>query len=1177
MIGVYYYLLSNKTLTYKSMNNNYNYKIFTSILALSLIVLCIAPTKIYAALGSDIPSLEYIMLNHKVTIKLEDIKLTELLKEINKQTGLNFAYNENDVSKYTINRVNANNETVESILNSSLKNTDLTYKITGNSISIFKAEPKPEKPQNEDKTRTLNGKVVDSEKNPLPGTMVLIKNTSMGAITDEQGNFVLDVKNGDQLEFTFLGYQPAEATVRANTANLLITLKLDVQEMDDVTVVAFGQQRKESVVSSITTVKPGDLKSSSSDLTSQFAGKISGMIGWQTGGAPGALTESEMNTKFYIRGITSFQENANIDPLILLDGVEVSKLDLARIPVEDIESFSVLKDASAAAMYGARGANGVIIVATKKGVEGQVYTSARYETVMSQPTNTVDIVDPITYMEMYNQALVTRSPSAVPKYSVEYINRTESGDYPDWLYPRNDWYDIMFNDFSINHRFNVNARGGSKTVQYYASLNYTQDNGIIKTDNLNQFDVNVRNSTTSFRANMTINLTAKSKLILNTTTNFDLYNGTRVNPNNLYFMAFSASPVDFAPIYPADEKHNWPHTRFGVPAGGYTNNPYATTQAGYSDRSRYSTINKAEFIHDLGSVVKGLEFRASVALSHNGFSSASYSVSPFLYSLESYNDETGEHILKAENPESARRTLRYDGNAQQTKQTDMTYEGRLLHVAAWGGADNTLHQTSLTGVVQAQRKIFVPPSTVYDSFEQRNMSISARATYGFKDKYYAELSVGINGSERFAKDNRYGVFPAGGIAWMVSDEEFMAPLARVISSLKLRASYGRVGNDGIISTPRFVYLPELGSQERVDPEPNTLKFAYKYITTYPNEGIQWEIAEKYNIGIDTKLFNGIIELTADVYRDYRHNILDYRTTIPATAGIREYQLDNVGRSISQGIDLEGKIQHNFGNDLWIIINGTFTYSRATFDYIEEPATKPEWQKRKGEDLSKRLGYIAEGYFRDQDEIDNSPTQFGDVMPGDIRYRDVNGDGVIGIEDAVYIGYPETPSIIYGFGGFINYKQFEFSFSFQGSGRRAFFIDPSAISPFDGNRAMLTDIYESHWSEDNVTQDAFWPRLSTFNITQHNPQEDWQQSEIEQYRSTHFMRESIFLRCTSLELAYNMPNSLLKKVGMQSTKFYIRANNPFIISKFDMWDPELGSNGFNYPIQRTLSVGVNVSF
>ena len=319
-----------------------------------------------------------------------------------------------------------------------------------------------------------------------------------------------------------------------------------------------------------------------------------------------------------------------------------------------------------------------------------------------------------------------------------------------------------------------------------------------------------------------------------------------------------------------------------------------------------------------------------------------------------------------------------------------------------------------------------------------------------------------------------------------------------------------------------------------------------------------------------------MELNADIYQELRHNILDYRYTMPSTTGLEKPQLGNVGKARSRGIDLSGKVQHMFSKDFWMILNGTFTYSKATYREIEEATSKPAWQRREGHELSQQIGYIAEGLFRDQAEIDNSPRQGGNIMPGDIRYRDINKDGTIDVNDATYIGFPTTPRVIYGFSGFLSYKNFEFNFAFQGSGKRAFFMNPEKISPFVENRAMLKAIYDDHWSANNMTEHPFWPRLSTQSISEHNPQENWGTGS-EERRSTYFMRECSFLRCTSIELAYNLPQELLRKLRMQSVKFYARVNNPFLITNFKVWDVELGDDGFNYPIQRTWSVGLNLSF
>lgn len=1027
--------------------------------------------------------------------------------------------------------------------------------------------------QQADDSYDLTGKVVDENGVPLPGVNVIVQGFRRGVATDMDGIYKVRVKKNDVLRFSFIGYKDEFVAVKGKKT-LNVDLRPDENQLQEVQVVAFGSQKKESVVSSITSIKPGDLRTSSSDLTTSFAGKIPGMVAWQTGGLPGALTEEEMNTKFYIRGITSFQSGANTDPLILIDGVESSKLELSRLVVEDIESFNVMKDASATAMYGARGANGVILVTTKKGEEGTVYTSVRYEAIFSKPTSEIDVVSPQDYMKYYNQAIMTRNETATPKYSQERIALSGDPRFPSWAYPANDWYKILFKDMSVNHHLGVNIRGGSKIMQYYVSLNYNKDMGMLKTDKLNQFDVNINNNTLSFRTNLTVDLKPGIRLLLNSATNWDKYHGPLQSVNQAYALAFNASPVDFAPTYPGDENYNWPHIRFGVRSGvdDPTSNPYAALHQGYLERDRYSTSNRVEYIHNLSKLVKGLELRANVSLVKTGYYVTPYKTTPFVYSLNSYDQETGKHILNAENPDKASRTLKMEDKSSQS-QTQLAYELRAYHTAAWGD-----HQTSLTLVGNAQQITTTEGSEVLESMERRNMGLSMRGTYGFKDRYFVEASFGYNGSERFAKKHRMGFFPAFGGAYVISKEKFWKPLEKLVPFMKLRATWGKVGNDGVIDQPRFVYIPTIVQNGRPDPRPGSELTTKGYtVQSYGNDDIKWEIAEQVNFGLETKLLDGLIDIQVDAYQEIRHNILSYRNVIPSNMGMEYYQLANIGKARSRGIDFSGKIQKAFTPDFWVILNTTLTYNQSKYLELEEATDKPEWQKKVGHDLSQQIGYIAEGLFADQAEIDNAPKQSGDVQPGDIRYRDINGDGVITIEDAVHIGYPETPQLIYGFNGFISYKGVEFNFAFQGSGNRSFFIDPYEISPFYGDKAMLTAIAENHWSTDNMNRNAFWPRLSTNNITYHNAEENRMANSSTRVYSTFFMRECRFLRCTALELAYNIPQRWLKKRGVKNMKFYVRATNPFIITNFKLWDVELGSSGFNYPIQKSYSLGLNFSF
>lgn len=1123
----------------------------------------------------------------KVTLNMKDRTLVNILSEIKRQTGLAYGFrdNRNAISNERFS-IQVKNVSVDSALTVLLKDSKYSYQIVGELILIgIKKSQTASAQQN---MITVKGAVVDEKGNPIAGATVLVHGTTRGTASDSDGRFTLDVKPDDVLKVTFIGYEDEVIPVRGKL-KINISMNPTEENLEEVTVVAFGEQKKESVVGSITTVRPMDLKTSSSDLTAGLVGKVSGLIGYKQSGLPVALTEDELNNKLTIRGITSFQRGASSSPLILLDGVECSMLDLSRIAPEDIESFSIMKDASATAMYGARGANGVILVTTKKGAEGSVYTTVRYEMVVSQPTKEIEVSDPIEYMRYYNQALIGRSNSATPKYSVERINRTASGKYPSWVYPANDWYDVLFKDLSVNHHAGVTIRGGSKVVQYYSSLGYNYDQGMLKTDRLNQFNCNIRNNQITFRTNLNINLHAGIKLVINSSATLDRYNGPLIDTQSAYSLAFNASPVDFAPTYPGDKQYGWPHLRFGTTSAGPTvdANPYALLQQGYKKRIRYSTINKAEYIQNLSVLVKGLELRLSAALVQSGLYDQAFTTGPFYYSLPegNYDFETGEHTLVADGRNTGSTRTLGVGSSGSSTDTRLTFEGRLYHTAAWGD-----HQTSLTGVCQMYERTFNPIREVLNGMPQRNLNYSARVSYGYKNRYFIEASGAYNGSERFAEGNRMGFFPAVGGAWVASSEKWMEPLAKVLSYLKFRFSYGKVGNDGVIDEPRYVYIPKLGTiqssgmptvaqnQERIDLPPySSQKFPRKAIVTYANDNIQWEVAETANLGIETKFFKDLIEIQADIYQEIRHNIISQRVIVPASMGIEMPQLDNIGSTRSRGVDFSGKIQYSFNKDFWFILNGTLTYNKVIYREIEEASATPQWQRKKGHEISQAIGYIAEGLFRDQAEIDNSPHQEGDLKPGDIRYRDLNGDNKIDINDVTFIGYPEEPRLVYGFSGFFNYKNIEFTFSFQGSGKRTFFMDPMALSPFVNNHAMLKVIADDHWSEDNMAKKPFWPRLSNKAINAHNPQERWNDGDVEVRKSTYFMRECTFLRCTAITLAYNLPRKWLDRLKIQNAKLAVSTNNPFCISDFKIWDVELGRNGFNYPIQKTYSVGLNVSF
>lgn len=1119
---------------------------------------------------------------NQIVLKVQNERMSRVLKKLEKVSGYKISYVYDDLEPYWVS-VDIRTNDIHKAIKAVLGNHPVGYRVQGKKIIVSLKEV-PGAGSNvagSKKRYVVKGRVTDENGDGMISATVMIHGTTQGTTTDMDGRYSIEVRPTDVLDVSYLGFNTEQVPVKGKET-LNVQLTPSHETLDETTVVAYGNQRSKSVIGAVSSVRAMDLKSSNSDLTSSMIGKVPGMLGYQMGGLPAALTEEDMNTKFYIRGITSFQTGANTEPLILLDGVESSKLDLARMQPEDIESFTVMKDASATAMYGARGANGVILVTTKKGTEGSVFTTTRYECILSEPTSNIDVVDGIDYMRYYNQALIARSPGSTPKYSVERINRTASGKYPNWLYPNNDWYNMLFKKQTVNHHAGLSIRGGSKIVQYYASINFNHDTGMLKADRLNDFDPNISNNQFQYRTNLNIDLNSGIKLVINSTATLDRMRGpygtaSGFTTRKAYEYAFYASPVDFAPIYPDDGNYSFPHIRFGTTSAGFETdrNPYALVQQGYSINTRFSSTNRAEYIQNLSRWIKGLEIRLSASLVQSSTGSQGFTTTPYYYYLIDYNQETGKFKLGADGKNSySTRTLNAGDNVTSTDQR-VTYQGSIYHTAAWGN-----HQTSFVGVAQMYERTFSPIDDVLEGQPQRNLTFSGRFSYGYKDRYFVEASAAYNGSERFAKNNRFGFFPSLGGAWVVSDEKFMKPLLPYVSFLKMRLSWGKVGNDGVISTPRFVYLEKVGQLQddaiaAMRPDPGSALEYFKHVFAYANPNIQWEVAEDWNLGIETKLFRGLFEAQLDIYRQIRHNIISQRFTIPADVGIYSPPLANIGKTLSQGFDLSAKFQHAFTKDLWMILTGTLTYNKVTFKEIEEAPDKPAWQRKKGREISQQMGYIAEGLFKDQADIDNSPRQDGDVMPGDIKYRDINGDNVIDVQDAVFIGYPTEPRLVYGTSLFVNYKNLEFNCSFQGSGKRTFFIDPVSITPFYKNHSMLRAIADSHWTDENQDIHAFWPRLSTNAITDSNPYEA--RADKETRYSTYFMRECSFLRCTAISLAYSLPKKWLKPLGLGLVKVTFAANNPFLFSNFKLWDVELGTNGFNYPIQKTYSVGLNVNF
>ncbi len=994
----------------------------------------------------------------------------------------------------------------------------------------------------------------------IPGVGVIVRGSTVGTTTDENGEFsIMAPSDTSVLQFRFIGYKPQEVVV-GNRRIIAIIMQEEAAEIGEVVVVAFGKQKRESLVSSITTISPNELKVPSSNLTTAFAGRMSGVIAYQRSGEPGLD-----NAEFFIRGITSFSAGGKKDPLILIDGIEMSVNDLARVNPDDISSFSIMKDASAAALYGARGANGVILITTKEGVADQLNINVRAELSTSSNSNLVELADPITYMRLHNEAVRTRNTMIALPYTSTKIRNTELGVDP-LMYPSVDWYHYLIKDRTLNQRVNANISGGGKAVQYYVSANYQHDTGILKENEENKFNNNININRVQLRSNVTVKLMPQTKGMVRFYGTFDDSQGPIRGGQDVFHMARNATPVQFLPYYPKDEANEYTkHILFGMVRGGY-NNPLAEIISGYREDKKSIMLTQMEVEHLFDGELKGLFARGTVNLKRESWYNLTRAYTPFYYSP--INTLDGSYRLFCHNPEYGTEYLNY-AFGDKNLNNSMYAEARVGYNKIF--AEKHDLNVILIGSIRSETRTEV--TSIQESLPSRNFSTAGRLSYGYDSRYFIEGNFGYNGSERFSKNKRFGFFPSIGVGWMVSNEAFMEGTQSVISKLKLKATYGMVGNDQIgYLRDRFFYLSQVnmnnyGMGYYFGTDMNYYRSGIS-IDRYANDLVTWEIAKKLNLGIEITLFKDL-EILADYFTERRENILQTRTDVPSTMGLVTVPMANVGIAQGRGFEFEIKYQKSFTPDIWLVANGNFTYATAKYVQYEEPKyPDAPWLSRVGQKLSQSWGLIAERLFIDQEEVNNSPEQtFGEYGAGDIKYRDINNDGRIDINDRVPIGYPTTPEIIYGTGFSLGMYGFDISCFIQGSARSSFYIDPSAITPFinNGQRGLMKYIADDYWSESNRNLYAFWPRLSEYYIANNCQQ------------STQWLSKGMFLRLKTAEIGYTVPEKISKKIGLSMLRVYLSGVNLFVWSKFKMWDPEMAGNGLGYPIQRVYNLGININF
>lgn len=1093
--------------------------------------------------------------NQKFSFEFKQTSIKTIFQYIEKHSEFIFMYRTDllDTSKKV--SVKVEKQSIEQILEQVLKGTSVVYEINDRQIVLKKrTDERKVIPQQSGQKRLIQGFVKDEKGEVIIGATIKVKNTEIGTATNMDGLYNLTVPSESSvLVVSYIGYVTQEVTV-GKRQNIIIVLKEDAKSLEEVVITAYGTgQKKASMVGSVQTVRPADLKVPAANLSTSFAGRLSGVIAVQRSGEPGAD-----GANFWIRGVSTLG-SASTSPLIIIDGIEASATDLNALDPEVIDGFSILKDATATAMYGMRGANGVMIVTTKSGAAlDKPIINFRVEGSMSEPTSIPKFVDGVTFMQLYNEA-VYNQPSGKEPYTQERINGVRDGLNP-YVFPNVDWYNEMFKDRSFSEMFNFNIRGGGKKVDYFSSVSVSHESGMLKSRSKDffSFDNNISRMRYSFQNNINARLGKYSRLSLKLNVMLVDKRGPAQSTSELFNSVMNTNPVDAPIMFPEDGETTY--IKWGA-AQKSTVNPLASMVNGYSDVFQSTVIASLNFDQDLSMFVPGLKFKAMASLKNFSNSVQTRSAGWNVFSMNNWvcnEDGTYDFDLTREKPEES----------TELKTSSSNTGDRRIYLQAMLEYNRTFGKHDVGGLLIYNQDEYVnnnPGTDLLKALPTRRQGIAARASYAYDNKYLMEVNLGYNGSENFSKGNRWGLFPSIALGYNISEETFFTPLKDVVTRMKIRASYGLVGN-GEVGGQRFAYLSDVdltGSPSfTTGIDMNTTLSGPSY-RRFANNELTWEVGKKYNFGIDLMLLSRF-NLTFDVFREDRSNIFQTKATIPSYTGVYgTAAYVNSAKVRNQGVDASIDFGHKFNKDFSMTFKGTFTYAHNEILKYEEAIGDYPALSRIGYSTSQQWGYIADHLFADNQEVINNPSQMlgGTVEAGDIKYINQPNkygkyDAVIDQNDRLPIGNPTTPEIVYGFGPSLQWKGFDFSFFFQGVAKTSLFM--SNLQPFGKiteNKNVQTFIANDHWSPDNQNIFAAYPRLTVDPIVNNSAQ------------STFWMRDGAFLKLKNAEIGYTYKNM----------RFYLRGSNLLTISKFDLWDPEQGGgNGLKYPTQRVFNLGFQMT-
>ena len=1003
----------------------------------------------------------------------------------------------------------------------------------------------------------VTGVVTDTNKEPLVGVNVTVKDQAgLGAITDINGRYKINIEEFSRLVFSYIGFDKQEVLVKRQQVVNVIMKESEASELDEVVITGTGAQKKLTVTGAVTTVNVNDLKANpTANLSNALAGNVAGVLAMQTSGQPGKNT-----SEFWIRGISTF--GADNSALVLVDGFERS---LDEINIEDVESFTVLKDASTTAIYGPRGANGVVLITTKHGKAGKINISAKVETSYNTRTITPEFVDGYTHARMMNEARITRNQE--PIYQNDELEILRLGLDPD-LYPNVDWKDVLLKDGAMTYRANVNMNGGGSTARYFVSLSYISEEGMYKTDEAVRKDYNTNPGSQrwNYRLNTDIDITKTTLVKVGVSGSLKKRNAPGQG-GNVWASLINQSPISIPVMY----------SNGYVPAFGKEDdrsNPWVlATQTGYFEIWENKVQTNISLEQKLDFITKGLRFEGRFGFDTNNTNEISRKKMPQTWRAERFRNTDGEITFKEQRTEEKMTQSSIStGNRTEFLEAILHYN-RAFKAHHVGG---TLKYSQ-----DAYRTTVDIGTDIKNGIAKRHMGLAGRASYNWNYRYFIDFNFGYNGSENFADGHRFGFFPAFSLAWNIAEEKFIKKHLEWMNMFKLRYSYGKVGNDKL--GERFPYLYTIAKSYKENDKDVTFPGwnwgDYGYGNSYDgmaytqlaSENVTWEIATKHDIGVDLSLFNDKFTATVDYFHEQRDGIYMERKYLPGIVGIvRSNPKANVGSVRSQGFDGHFAYKQKI-NRVNLTVRGNFTYSKNEILEKDEENTVYPYQTEAGYRVNQAKGLIALGLFKDYDDIRNSPQQtaWGKVQPGDIKYKDINGDGIIDTNDEIAIGRTHIPEINYGFGLSMGWRGFDLSFFFSGVGNVTRIIQGGAIWGVGGNIEALggffAEVAENRWRPDNPDPNAKYPRMYMA-PSQNNTQP-----------STFFQRDMSFLRLKNAEFGYTIPKNLTKKIGLSTMRLYIQGLNLLTLSKFKMWDPELDTNsGMAYPNMTVVNFGLNVN-